>query len=273
MAIQNPILNPMRFYNATELPNYADRWPGMDNVSMFTEWQKGVYASKFYRDFVLNEEMKLQFWFDSAITNPDINVYKFNSITENYQLFQTLTPVDVSPVGWVDIPVYNYSFLPTVTGIFYFDFGDADLLSDRFIVHNETKYLKQLVKISYSHYENKFDIVYLDDTTPVYEGLAYFQGRLIVGEPANEISQYIDDPGNVELLQATPQRTANLQLFTLHYSYVDLITYIFSNSEIYVNEIKYQNNEAPELEYIANSDLVNMTVKLFQSDNNSLRNT
>lgn len=272
MAFKNPILNPMRFYNATELPNYSDRWPQMDNVSMFIEWQKGVYASKFYRDYVLNEEMKIQFQFDSAISDPGINVYKFNPITKNYELLETLVPIDVSPTGWIDIPVYNYSFTPTVTGIFYFDFGDADLISDRFIVHNETKYLKQLVQILYSHYENKYEMVYLDDTTPVYEGKAYFQGRMLIGEPANEISEYMDDPGEIELLQATPQRTTNLQLFTLHYSYADLINYIFSNSEIYINGIQFQNNEAPGLEYIENSDLVNMSVKLFQKDNDHLRN-
>ncbi len=272
MAVRNPILNPMRFYKATELPNYADRWPGIDNISMFIEWQKGVYASKFYRDFVLNEEITLQFQFDGAISDPGINVYKFNSITGNYELLETLVPVDVSPLGWVDIPVYNYSFTPTLTGVYYFDFGDADLSSDRFIVHNETKYLKQLVKVVYSHYENRYGIVYLDGLTPVFEGLAYFQGRLTIGEPANEISEYVDDPGEIELLQATPQRTTNLQLFTLHYSYADLINHIFSNSEIYVNGIQYQNKEAPTLEYIENSDLVNMTVKLFQKQNEYFRN-
>lgn len=272
MAVRNPILNPMRFYKSTLLPNYSDRWPNMDNVSAFIEWQKGVYASQFYRDFVLNEEMTLQFQFDSAITNPNINVYIFNTITKAFDLLETLVPVDISPVGWVDIPVYNYSFTPTVTGIFYFDFGDADLISDRFIVHNEPKYLKQLFKVLYSHYENRYGIVYLDGSSPVFEGKAYFQGRLIVGEPANEISEYTDDPGEVELLQATPQRTTNLQLFTLHYAYVDLINHIFSNSEIYINGIQYQNNEAPKLEYIENSDLVNMEVKLFQKSNDYFRN-
>lgn len=273
MAIKNPILNPMRFYKATELPNYSDRWPGIDNISMFHEWQKGVYASQFYRDFVLNEEMTLQFQFDSVIINQTINVFKFNPVTENYEQFQTLNPVDVSPLGWLDLPVYNYSFTPLEVGIYFFDFGDPDLISDRFIVHNEPKYLKQLVQILYSHYENRFEMVYLDDETPVYQGKAYFQGRLIIGEPTNEISEYLDDPGNIELLQATPQRSANLQFFTLHYSYSDLINLIFSNSELYINGIKYQNTEAPSLEYIDNSDLVNMAVKLIQSENNYLRNT
>ena len=273
MALQNPILNPMRFYKGTELPNYSDRWPNIDNVSFFQEWQKGIHSSKFYRDTVLNEEISFQFRFDSAITDPNISVYFLNTTTGNFDLFDTLIPVDISPTGWIDIPVYKYSFTPSVVGIFYFDFNDADLISDRFIVHNETKYLKQLVKITYSHYENRFGMIYLDGSSPVYTGSVWFQGRKIIGEPTNEISEYVDDPGNVELLNATPQRTTFLELFTFHYSYADLIIHIFSNSEIYVNGIKVQNTEVPRLERIENSDLINMNVNLFQSENNYYRNT
>lgn len=272
MAIRTPILNPLRFYKGTELPNYSSRWPGIDNISFFTEWQKGVYSSKFYRDLVLNQEISIQFQYDGAITDQNISVFQLNQLTGNYELFETLTPVDISPAGWIDIPVYKYTFTPSVVGVFYMDFNDPDLLSDRFIVHNESKYLKQLVEIKYSHYENRFGMVYLDGITPVFQGKAFFQGRLIIGEPKNEFSEYVDDPGNLELLQATPQRSVNVQLFTIHYSYADLINLIFSNSEIFINGVDYQNADSPSLEYIENSDLVNMTIKLFQKETDYFRN-
>lgn len=271
MALQNPIINPMRFYDPTKLPNYADRWPNMDNVSMFVEWQKGVFASKFYRDFRLNEEMQLQFRFDSAITDTSIHVYKLNETTGIYSIDITLVPVEVTPTTWSGLPVYQYSWTPSETGIYYMDFDDADLISDRFLVHNEEKFLKRLVEIEYYHYENRYGALYYQNGAQVFTGKAYFQGQLIDGEPANEISQYMDDPGEVELLQATPQRTGIVNLFNLHYGYVDTLNYIFSNSEININGVQYQNTEAISVEKIPESDLRNITVNLFQKNNDDFR--
>jgi hypothetical protein len=272
MAIQNPILNPIRFYDPTQLPNYGARWPNIDNVSMFTEWQKGVYASKFYRDHRLNEEITFQFRYDSAITDQEIDVYKLDPDTGLYSISETLVPTDVTPSTWTGLNVYNYSWTPSETGVFYLDFDDADLLSDRVIVHSEDKFLKRLVEIKYYHYENRYSMVYYKDGGQVFTGVAYFQGNLLDGEPTNEISEFTDDPGEVELLRATPQRTGIVSLEQLHYSYTDLINYIFSNSEIYINGIKYQNKEVPRREVVPESDLRNFTIGVFQRDNEHFRN-
>ncbi len=267
MAIQNPILNPIRFYDPTQLPNYADRWPNMDNIDFYVEYQKGIYASQFYQDFRLNEEMTIQFRYDSSVTNTEIYVYKMNLEDGTFSIVATLTPVSVSPSGWTLTPVYNYYWTPSESGVYYFDFDDADYRSGRFIVHSDEKFLKRLVEVKYWHYENKYGMVYYTDDLQTFTGVSYFQGRLAAGEPTNEISEYTDDPGEVQLLSATPQRSTVLELFQLHYTYIDNINLIFSGSEIFINGIQYQNIEAPTIERIPNSDLVNVIVNLFQKNN------
>ena len=271
MAINNPILNPIKFYDPTRTPNYSDRWPNIDNISLYTEWQRGIYPTYFYRDFVLNEEMTLQFRYDSAITATSILVYKMDS-SGVYQLNDSLLPLNVSPPAWTGISVYNYTWTPTEIGIYYFDFTGADLLSHKFIVHNDTKYLKRLFKITYTHYENKYGMIFLNGTTNVFTGLAYFQGFLIDGELTNDLSIFTDDPGEVQLLQATPQRNATLYFDQLHYTYADVVNYIFSCNEITINGIQYQNSEVPKKEKIPDSDLVKISVNLFQRDNDHFIN-
>lgn len=267
MAIQAPILNPIRFYKATELPNYSDRWPNMDNISFYVEWQKGIFASEFYRDFVLNKQMLLQFRFDSEITDSEITVYKWNESTELFDVVDTLVPLNISPPGWILTPVYLYSWIPSEKGVYYFDFDDADLISDRFIVHNDPKFLKRLVEVNYFHYENRYGMIYYSGPSQVFTGFAYFQGRLAPGELNNEISEFQDDPGEIQLLRATPQRSATIEIFSTHYVYSDLINMIFSNSEIFINGVQYQNTEVPTTEKIPDSDLINATVKVFQKNN------
>jgi len=268
MAVYAPILNPVRFYDPTRLPDYADRWPTMDNVSAFVEWQKGIFASKFYRDFVLDQTLPLQFRFDSGVADPEIFVYKLNTSDGSYAISETLVPTNVTPSGWSGANIYNYEWSPTSTGVYYLDFDGADLISDKIVVHNDPKYLSRLIKLEYYHYENKYDMLYFRNGSPVYQGLTFLQGALMAGEPSNEISAFIDDPGTVELLSATPQRSATLALYQLHYTYVDFVNLVFSNSEIFINNIQYQNQEAPTVERISGSDLVNMEIKVFQKVDN-----
>lgn len=264
--LQNPILNPIRFYKGTDLPNYATRWPNMDNVSFHHEWQTGVFAAQYYKDFVLNKEIGLQFRVD-GISNENIDVYKLNEASGVFQPYDTLIPEDISPLGWLGYKVNKYTFTPSETGIYYFYFEEAEYLSDKFIVHNDVKFLSRLVELKYYNYENDYGMVYWDNDVSKYEGLTYYTGQLLFLETANIISQYSSDRGNVEKLRSTPQRSSSLNLTDVHYTSIDNINMIFSNSYTEVNGIPYQSIEAPSIAKILNSDLVNISVKLYQTEN------
>jgi len=266
MAVKNPLLNPIRFLKGTALPNYTDRWPNMDNSSFHEEWQKGVFAALCYRDFVLNKDIRFQFRVQ-AISVENINVYKMNPLTGVFSQYYTIIPTDISPAGWTGMQVNKYTFTPTETGIYYMYFEEAEYISDKFLVHNSEKFLKRLVQIEYYNYENDYGFVYWDGAVQNFSGLTYYTGRLLFQDSDNKISQYPSDRGNVEKLRSTPIRNAVLQITDVHFSSIDNINMIFSNSEISINGIPYQSTEAPQVDRIQESDLVNITIKLSQTEN------
>lgn len=252
-----PILNPVRFYK--NLPDYAARFPNMDNITQRVMYIDGVHPTQWYKEWLYNKAMVLQFEVE-AEEDTDITVYKYNETTGVYDENSTLTGTDITPIGWVGNSIMKYSFTPA-EGTYYFTTADG-LTSDKFVVTNDSRLRKKLVEVLYTNSENDFGVIFDSQTFR-----QYFTGQLLIGNPENEISAFESDRGNTTKLRSTPKRIATLNINDIHYTYADHLNMICSCDSITVNGITYQNTEPPTIEPIEFSDIVNVTIKLVQTSN------
>lgn len=265
MQIKYPDLQPIRFYKYGSTPNFLTRFPNMDNVYHRVNWIPGLEPAEYYTDWLINKEMSLQFRITVEGTE-NLLLYKFNTTTQIYDLHTTVTPTEITPTGWVSEKVNRYDYTFTTAGVYYFESVSAGWRSDKFVVHSNTKLTKRLVQIEYYNTVNDFFLIFFDGEIQRYSPKAYFTGRLLPDAPGNEISAFETDRGNVVKQRSTPQKRAVLEINDLHYAEIDRINQMMACNRITVNSTTYQTTDAPEMEKIEGTDLVNMTVKLIQTN-------
>jgi len=270
MPASIPLTTPLRFYRIDQQPDYADIWPNNDNVLQRQQWTEGVFAvEQWYKDHVINKLLSVQFSY-SSITDQNVYVFKYNQSTQVFDAHSTLTPTDITPSGWTSDDVNRYDFTPVQAGIYYLEFTEAGWRSDEFVVHTLEKYRKRLVQISYSNTINDYDTIFWDSSVSVYTGLTYFEGQLIKKDASNDYSQFETDRGGEKRLNATPIREAVLLIANVHYTYSDIINWIFSLDTVYVNGIQFTSKDAPNVSPIDKTDLVDITIKLIHTEPNNL---
>lgn len=254
--MRGAILNPIRFYPSDLMPDYISVFPNFDNITYGNAYFFGVNASR-YCIRVHVGDLYLQF------LNPDnaafeLDVYKLSE-SNTFEVVDTVTSVDISPVGWVGYEIHKVT-LSLADGVYYL--SNNDYKSDIFRVTSNTRTIKDLVKIKYSNSINDFGCIF---DTNYFE--AYFMGNFKSGEPKNDIEAYNSDRGNPVKLRATPIRTATINILALHQTYKDLVEHIFSCDTIEVNGVLYENTESPQWSDIDGSDMGNITIKLVKKIN------
>lgn len=254
--MRSPLLNPIKFYKVSNLPDYLTTFPNPDNTPFGTSWSFGVNASPYFIRYHVGI-MYLQMEVETADVK-DLTVYKLTNGV--FGSSSTISGVDISPVGWTGKKIYLYTVNLT-EGIYYLT-TTTGLQSDYFRIYDSAEDTEDLVKIEYTNSENDFGCI-----LGVRVFYAYFVGSLTPDAPKNEYSNYTDDRGESVKLRSTPQRTAILSLKGIHSGYIDLLNMIFSLDDIEVNGIGYENEEAPTWEGAEGCDTGNITVKLLQKTN------
>ena len=268
MAIRVPNINPIRFRKINEEPDYNNFWPNDYNMVQQVGYYSGINATKFFKDFVQNIAITLQIEVTSEI-GQQIRVWKLNDI-KVWEQADIISPIDITPTGWVSGTVYKYEWTGTTGGVYYFDVIGQDIISDSFIVQDNDKFKKRLVKIEYWNSYNDFNSVFDENGTNLYKSITFFEGQLTDGDLSNEISGYNGDRGKFVKTRSTPVNTALLKIFKTNKTYRRLINTIFACDNIYVNNIRYTNEETPSRSDIRNSDLSNFEVNLKEVDINYL---
>jgi hypothetical protein len=264
MECRIPDMQPVRFYKPGLTPDWSSYFPNLDNAYHREMWTPGVNETKYYTDWIINKEMSIQLRVTVEGTE-NLTVYQLQS-DGSYSAVDTIIPTEITPVGWVSEKVNRYNYTPSSEGVYYLDSSTAGYRSDKFVVHSSLKFKKRLLQISYYNSENDYGMVFFDGETSRYTGLAYLTGGLYIDTPGNEISAFKTDRGEVDKLRATPTKTALLKIADLHYLDAMRVNMILSCDNITVNGITYQNEEPPEIDSISNTDLVNMQVKLTQTN-------
>ena len=269
MQVIIPDMQPIRIRRYSNEPDWNTYWPNMDNISHRVNYIPGVYASEYYSDWLVNKQMSIQLRVTVA-GDTDLTFYKFNESTQSYDIQSTVSPVDITPSGWVSDDVYRWYFTPTTAGVYYFQSASAGIRSDKFQVHSDLKFKKRLVQIEYYNTVNDYGTVFYNGSVPVYTGLVYLSGSFMPDIPGNEISAFVTDRGSVSKQRATPVNNYLLSVADVHMSELKRINLILSCDRLTVNGITCQNPDAPEGTKIENMDLYNLKVKLSQTNYNYL---
>jgi hypothetical protein len=266
MIILNPVMSPVRFYPYQNTADYQDNWPNMDNAIPGIENIKGVRPTKYYTDWIVGKQMSIQFW---VVTegNENLLLHKMDS-TGIFPLYATISPVEITPLGWISEKINRYDFMFTEPGVYYFINPSSGYRSVKFTVHSSLKFKERLIQVEYFNSENDYGVVFFDNLTQRYSGLAYFTGQLILGTPGNTISAFHSDREDVKKLRATPVRMAILRLTDIHYADIDRINQIFSCDNIKVNGVSYQSDAVGSVSQKSALDVYDMDITLFQTDYN-----
>jgi len=260
MAVRIPNMNPVRFRDTTKEPDYINYWPTQYNVIEHVDYFPGINASKFLKDFKINEDLVLQFGMYSPASQ-QLYIYKLNALKE-WELYTKINPEDITPTGWISENIYKYTWSITETGIYYIDMPDESIQSEYIKVHSESKYLKRLFELEYSNSYNDYGMIFDDNGTNVFTAKTYFEGRIIPGEPQNEISGYPSDRGKFVKTRSTPVNSGILKIFNTPMYYQHILNAIFSCNTISVNGIRWINEDTIAMTQIDRSDLANYEINL-----------
>ena len=255
-----PIINPIKFYDSTAMPNWSTRYPNPDNTTQRTEYISGLSPVSYYKEYLVDQTIYLQFAKEVGDATT-LTVKKYNESTYAYETNTTVTPTDITPSGWVGDTMLSYSLSLSV-GTYYLTFDDG-FRSDTFAVISDSELVKRLVKVTYTHAENDYGCIF-DNS---YTFTNYFQGQFMPAASENEIEAFETDRGEHIKLQATPKRVFMLNINDIHINYIDHVNMLFSLDTLTVNGMEVENIEAPQVELVEFTDLCNITVKLYLVDN------
>lgn len=265
MAIRIPDMNPLRFFDPNEEPDFYTKFPNGYNQQQRVDYYPGINATKFFRDHVINQQLSLQFGMYTPL-NQVINVYKMDN-NNVFQQVAVIQKTDITPDGYVSESIYRYNWTPSAEGVYYMEIPVEGVQSDILLVHNRLKYRKRLVEIQFFNTYNDFGMIFFNNETQVYTGKIYLEGNTRSGEPAAEISGYPSDRGSFIKTRATPVETLFVNLLKVHYdTYQKCLNKIFSCNRIKINGIYYQNEEGLSRNLISNSDLANYSLNLTELD-------
>lgn len=263
MSIYIPHMNPVRYRKQSTVIDYSTIWPNYENISQRVNYYVGMNASQYYKDFIINSPISVQFQ-ELSLYDRIIYIYKYNNILEQYQVYGSISGTDITPTGWISSDIYKYTWTPTESGVYYFNYLGAGIVSDEIVVHSLEILKKQLVQVTYYNSENDYGMVFYDNTTLNYTGTTYFTGLLQNYSPSNQTTAYTNDRGGYEILRASPVHGSVLSLTNIHHSYIENINMIFSCDNVSVNGINYSRDGDIEISDINKSDLVDIKIKLKQ---------
>lgn len=271
MAVTLPGMNPIRFYKMSDEPDFLTRWPTAYNQQIGNKYIEGYYPATWYKDFVINQQIDVQF---QVPIGQSLTFEIYQLVDGSYTLYDTIVGIDITPTNWVSTDIYKFTWTPTEAGVYYFRLNGESVLSDKFIIHNEEKYLRRLVEIEYRNSENDYGMIFYDNELPeidqlLYTGKTYFTGVIDFGG-SNEIEGFESDRGGYEKTRSTPINTAALEIVDTPIIYSHVLNLIFSCDHLIINGIQYENEKGIEKDNIDGTDLANFKITLREKSENYL---
>ncbi len=259
MAAQTRHMNPIRFYRPAEAPNYSGFFPRFDNTTQRQQYRRGEYPASWYKGFAENKTISFQMGILGTITET-IDVYKYEDGVAS--IVDTLSPIDITPTGWVAEPQRKYDFLPVETGVYYFDFVEGGLRSDEFVITDDLKFLTGFVQVEFENSRNDFGMIFDDNGTNVYRGLTYYTGTSIMAAPESNRDVFTTDSLTNINLRVRNAMVEELILSDIHRDYIQNINDVFSCDILHVNGVRFSTPEGIEVDRKDTSDMYDVTINL-----------
>ena len=273
MALTISKANPLRFrpmyYNYIDYNNY---YPKFDLMQFGEEHQRGIYPVTYYPKFPLNDTITIQIKDDLHICVATV----VNAVTGART---TMTESVVTPPGWVNGVITNYSIDTNTLGvgtyrIEYFSQYSTHLvyITDDFAIEDPSV-LKDLVKTQYYDSENKFDGVFNNGTDWIWQPTRYFTGHIITGEGGGSYSMYKDESETPSKINAEVLETMVINLTDISQYEKPIVDRIFGCDNILINDVSVQNEDKPEFEPTEKTDICDITINAtITQDNNDSYN-
>jgi len=276
MSVFNlPITNVVRAYLIDPSPNanmidYNIQYPTVDKMRIGTTYQTNVNSVSSYPDFPVNKTMYLQLQANLPNTGLlSVRLQQPDSTTVN----PTIT--NITPTGFTSALVVKISVSFTQLGLHRLIITDAIagqeiVYTDYFNVVNEN--LDSLVQVNFSDSKNLYDtIFYNSGGTLLYSPTAYYKGRILPSAPENEDIVFEDEIGVKRKTRTKVRRSQVLTITDVHFGYIDVFSHQMACDSVTVNGIEY-TADVPEVDFINNTDLVNISVKLTEIRENNFIN-
>lgn len=264
MSEMIPRCSPLRFINVVNPINYYNRYPTIDNISLKTNYQRGINPAPVYPNFAKYFTISIEVFANT------IRFAKIINLATN--ISTSITPVDITPSGWVSGNIWKINWRFTEIG-FYKILLDADsktLYSDDFEV-KEWAADKDMVRIDFSDTENRNSGVFYNDTTKIWYPYMFYTGFIDSDSPQIESQVFNDEPNNTVNLLSTPKYIDKLTLTDIHVSYIRNITAQFTCDTLIVNGTEYAREGEIKVSGANNSDLKNVEITLSLKDNNGFQ--
>lgn len=258
-----PILNTIRFYNASESPEYSTYFPDINRIAANDSLNYGIKSVNWHKSWPVGEEIKFQ-----VINILSAKVIKSDGTQIN------ITPEEITPSGWTTTErYYTVSYTPTLGEKFYFritvSYNVYPYLMNKAYhsdnIYANTKFKYNLNKIEFKNSTNRYDNIFNNAAgTNIYSGITYFEGLFEPDKPSNEITTYKTQEEKPIKTKASPQFNRVLTFTDIPYHYYEQLNMIFSCNDIKVNGIQVDNNEnEPDPDRINNeSNLTNIKIQL-----------
>lgn len=119
-------------------------------------------------------------------------------------------------------------------------------------------FFDDMIPFEFWNFESDFGIVW-DNGTVKFTARMMVPVRIYDPGPTFEKEMYKNDPGVLTTLRTIPQRVFNFDSHAVPAHIAELFSMAFANSELYLDRIKINSEEAPEAELIEGSHLKQIT--------------
>lgn len=265
MAIIIPYMNPIRFRKNTI--DYVNRMPDFDNMTQRVDYQRGITAQKgYYPNFKQNQQLEIEYFTDDS---PNIII----TLKLPNDTFITLTPINITPAGWVSEDAFNLTYTPNMLGTYYIMIQDSSdtWTSDEFFVKPTTS--NDLVELKYSDSQNRYGGFFTGNSNGGWAPKAYFTGIITEGEGETDQTFYTDQPGDPALLETTESDGLIVTLTDISIIDYKRIRWYRKCDNFYVNDVKVTCLEISKEDKSNNTDMCDVTLRCAYAENDGFYNS
>jgi hypothetical protein len=220
--------NNLRFYESAKTPDFATYFPSFDNQVIGVQYYEDRKPLKYIREHLKSKVISFQYQDDGV--SDDLEVYK------DGVLLATIASTNISPTGWLGIPVYAVAYTPSSAGVYYFKLKTTNYISDPILVLDA--FDKSIIKIEYTNTINDYGTVFVNASLAnVYTPICYFGGYINRGKMAINKEVFQADRGNTTTIRSTPMGGMNLLLEAVHETYLEYLEHIFACNTLKINDI------------------------------------
>ena len=249
--IKIPAINPIRLIKKSD----QNKMITIDSRIAENKTWCGVGTNRYYQPLPINKSIFFQLYSDENITTIDIKAYD-----ERNTLIDNIVSKNVTSSLGHKYTSHEVVFSSSAYFRLEITIGSEVLISE--YIHTIVV-SDDILTIEFRNFENDFGMIFNanNNTTALY-----VLGRMKKFVPKVDKVVYTDDPGEVVMLKATPQRSWDVEIFEVPDWLAETLNLIGSCSNVSINGISVKIPEGLSIEYADNYGIGELTFNAIQSN-------